>query len=459
MGSLANRFNGAEPIKREASSGLSILVVGGGIAGLGFAIEAYRKGHDVRIIDRRPDFDDYGDIIGIGDSVVHAMDKWPGFLEACRQTPFPRSYDGYKFDGTRIGKLGEGLGMSRSEFHGLLHRYAQNIGIPVRHSAKAVDYTETDEHAVVELESGERLTADIAVAADGIGSRSWRLVAGANEQPISSGFALFRSTFPVEVALRNPALNEVFATAIPDSRLYFGPGSHMVLGITDKDFIWMLTHKDDGTAEEDWAKPADPKAALPYVEGWAPWFKDIINVTPRDGVVDFKLMWRNPREKWVSPGARVVQIGDSAHTFLPTSASGATMALEDAISLAALLHRSGRRDAPLALRIQNKLRFERVTCAQKMGFKNRENFHNTDWDAAAKNPAAILKQVDEWVSRHNPEQYAYDSYDECASHILRGTPFQNTNSPPGHTFKPWTVAELLAYADRGERIVDDGDWS
>ncbi|TDZ18883.1 FAD-dependent monooxygenase fsr3 [Colletotrichum orbiculare MAFF 240422] len=420
-------FNGAEPIKREALSGLSVLVVGGGIAGLGFAIEAYRKGHDVRIIDRRPDFDDYGDIIGIRDSVVHAMKRWPGFLEACRQTPFPRSYDGYKFDGTRIGKLGEGLGMSRSEFHGLLHRYAQNVGIPVRHSAKAVDYTETDEHAVVELESGERLTADVAVAADGIGSRSWRLVAGANEQPISSGFALFRSTFPVEVALRNPALNEVFANAVPDSRLYFGPGSHMVLGITEKDFIWMLTHKDDGTAEEDWAKPADPKAALP--------------------------------EKWVSPGARVVQIGDSAHTFLPTSASGATMALEDAISLAALLHRSGKRDAPLALRIQNKLRFERVTCAQKMGFKNRENFHNTDWDAAAKNPAAILRQVDNWVSRHNPEQYAYDSYDECASHILRGTPFQNTNSPPGHTFKPWTVAELLAYADRGERIVDDGDWS
>ncbi|TDZ73408.1 FAD-dependent monooxygenase fsr3 [Colletotrichum trifolii] len=459
MTSLPNRFNGAEPIKREALSGLSVLVVGGGIAGLGFAIEAYRKGHDVRIIDRRPDFDDYGDIIGIGDSVVHSMEKWPGFLEACRQTPFPRSYDGYKFDGTRIGKLGEGLGMSRSEFHGLLHRYAQNIGIPIRHSAKAVDYTETDDGAVVELESGERLTADIAVAADGIGSRSWRLVAGTNEQPISSGFALFRTTFPVELALGNPALNEVFANAIPDGRLYYGPGSHMVLGITDKDFIWMLTHKDDGTAEEDWAKPADPKAALPYVEGWAPWFKDIINVTPKDGVVDFKLMWRNPREKWVSPRARVVQIGDSAHTFLPTSASGATMALEDAISLAALLHRSGKRDAPLALRIQNKLRFERVTCAQKMGFKNRENFHNTDWDAAAKNPAAILKQVDKWVSRHNPEQYAYDSYDECASHILKGTPFQNTNSPPGHTFKPWTVAELLAYADRGERIVDDGDWS
>lgn len=67
-------------------------------------------------------------------------------------------------------------------------------------------------------------------------------------------------------------------------------------------------------------------------------------------------MWRNPKEKWVSSKARVVQTGDSAHTFLPTSASGATMALEDSFSLAALLHLSGKSNAPLALKVQNKLR-------------------------------------------------------------------------------------------------------
>jgi heterodisulfide reductase subunit A-like polyferredoxin len=47
-------------MKRYPSSGLTILVVGGGIAGLSFAIEAYRKGHDVKILERRPDFKDYG---------------------------------------------------------------------------------------------------------------------------------------------------------------------------------------------------------------------------------------------------------------------------------------------------------------------------------------------------------------------------------------------------------------
>jgi 2-polyprenyl-6-methoxyphenol hydroxylase-like FAD-dependent oxidoreductase len=40
-------------MEREQDTGISILVVGGGIAGLTFAIEAHRKGHNVRVIERR----------------------------------------------------------------------------------------------------------------------------------------------------------------------------------------------------------------------------------------------------------------------------------------------------------------------------------------------------------------------------------------------------------------------
>ena len=39
-------------MKREPRTGIDVLVVGGGIGGLSFAIEAYRKGHDVRVLER-----------------------------------------------------------------------------------------------------------------------------------------------------------------------------------------------------------------------------------------------------------------------------------------------------------------------------------------------------------------------------------------------------------------------
>lgn len=47
-------------MERYPLSGLSILIVGGGIGGLTFAIEAHRKGHDVRVLEKRPNFSGYG---------------------------------------------------------------------------------------------------------------------------------------------------------------------------------------------------------------------------------------------------------------------------------------------------------------------------------------------------------------------------------------------------------------
>ena len=50
----------------------------------------------------------------------------------------------------------------------------------------------------------------------------------------------------------------------------------------------------------------------------------------------------------------MVQVGDSAHSFIPTSGNGATQALEDAITLATCLELGGgSRNAPLAAKIYN----------------------------------------------------------------------------------------------------------
>jgi hypothetical protein len=50
-------------------------------------------------------------------------------------------------------------------------------------------------------------------------------------------------------------------------------------------------------------------------------------------------------------------------------------------------------------------------------------------------------------------------YEKCVDYPINGAPFQNTNTMPGHTFKLWTVGELLELGERGEKIIDDGDWS
>ena len=82
----------------------------------------------------------------------------------------------------------------------------------------------------------------------------------------------------------------------------------------------------------------------------------MVMATPSGKVIDWKLLWRDPQEKWYSPAGRVIQAGDSAHTFLPSSGNGGTQGVEDATSLAACLELAGKDNIPLALKVHNKLR-------------------------------------------------------------------------------------------------------
>ena len=174
-------------------------------------------------------------------------------------------------------------------------------------------------------------------------------------------------------------------------------------------------------------------------------------------------------------------MGDSAHSFLPASGNGATQALEDATSLATCLQLGGRSNAAIATKVHNRLRYERISCAQKMSFVNTQQHHFTDWSAIASNPSMIRTQFPKWVSvqtviggtgrmltpeqvwDHDPEEYAYRKYGEGFLHVVSdgAYPLQNTNFPPGHTHKSWTVEEvrhdLLNNINIGAQL--DGDWT
>ncbi|KAG2418549.1 hypothetical protein HFD88_001650 [Aspergillus terreus] len=453
-------------MERGEDTGISILVVGGGIAGLTFAIEAHRKGHNVQVIEQRLRGETAGELIVITSPALQTPKKWPGFMERARREAVTPTIVMKKFDGTVIGSFPMGIAddpslpIYRSKLHNLLSEYAEQLGIPIEFSATASEFFETDDHGGVVLSDGRRLTADVVVAADGVGSKSRALVVGSNDPPISSGFVLYRVTFPVAPALENPVIAAELGGFNDRTFLHAGPGAHIVTCKTADEICWLLTRKEEGSvAEEDWVKTTTIDKALQAVESWEPFVTELIKATPNHSVLDWKLMWRNPQPRWTSPGGRVVQVGDAAHSFLPTSASGGTMAMEDAYSLAACLDIAGRKDVSLATKVHNYLRFERVSCAQKMGFKNRESFHNTDWDAVAKKPHLFGKIAGDWLLRHDPEQYAYENYGKCAEHLLNGTPFKNTNSVPGYTYKPWTVKELLDASESGKPIEDEGDWS
>jgi hypothetical protein len=101
--------------------------------------------------------------------------------------------------------------------------------------------------------------------------------------------------------------------------------------------------------------------------------------------------------------------------------------------------------------------FERTSCAQKQGFKNREKWEQ-DLDGATKDPFATAKSVGRWLYEHDAEQYVYDNWQACLNHMCSGATFKNTNIPPGYEYEPWTMESLMKTVENGQTAVDAGDW-
>jgi 2-polyprenyl-6-methoxyphenol hydroxylase-like FAD-dependent oxidoreductase len=163
-------------------------------------------------------------------------------METCRQERIPQIGEMHTHDGQFVGCVTFGLSTVRSSFHRSLLQYAAHLGIDVRLSARVVDYFEDSDKGGVVLDTGAKITADLVVAADGIGSRSGVVIKGERDQPTSSGYAMLRATYPTERIRQNPLLRE-FLEDRSSTKGVVGPGAHIITGCSGDNVSWMLTHK------------------------------------------------------------------------------------------------------------------------------------------------------------------------------------------------------------------------
>lgn len=114
--------------------------------------------------------------------------------------------------------------------------------------------------------------------------------------------------------------------------------------------------QDTSAISDRWSFPGKLADVYKVLEGWDPICKRIVSKTPESSLVDWKLIWQDPLRTWVSKQGRIALVGDSAHAFLPTSAQGATQALEDGVTIAICLSRAGKSRIPDALRAFETIR-------------------------------------------------------------------------------------------------------
>ena len=124
--------------------------------------------------------------------------------------------------------------VSRPKLIKALYDYASSLGIEFLFNKRVVDYEDSSEHnrAYAITDKGERLEADVVVAADGIGSKAGRVTSGKEPNTMSSGYSVFRVTYPTSVLREDPFLAEQYrlGPGEPDiCEVYIGPRGNVIV--------------------------------------------------------------------------------------------------------------------------------------------------------------------------------------------------------------------------------------
>ncbi|GAA5837196.1 hypothetical protein JCM11251_005282 [Rhodosporidiobolus azoricus] len=439
-GPYAAYATGKEAVDAQPKTGISAIVVGAGIAGLACAVELALNGHGpITCYDSVAKFSRLGDTIGIMPNAGKILGRWPQLFDTLDpMCGHSRGLSIYRWDGKFIVdqkppplvprdqetpedterreaeekafRESPMFDAHRGDLHQTLLNYARSVGVEVCQGVAVAAYEETDTGASVVI-NGTRHTADVIIAADGVKSKAREIVLGYVDQPKSSGYAIYRAFFDGDRVRQNPVCAHLVENHVDQRNVFIGPDIHFIAaGVKNtKEFSWVLTHLDEADVTESWVAPGKLEDALKVVEGWDPVVKALISCTPPEGLLDWKLVFRDPLPTWVSANGRICLLGDAAHPHLPTSIQGASQGIEDATTIANTLRLCGsKQNIPEALRVYQELRHARTVQTQKLGVQVRNTWHRPrDWDNL--NP-------DDMKLPHSPEIFGHDATAHTNAH-------------------------------------------
>ncbi|KAI0427721.1 hypothetical protein F5Y09DRAFT_333165 [Xylaria sp. FL1042] len=414
-------------------TGIKVIVVGAGFGGLGAAVECHRQGHDVEVYEAFPELKQLGDIISFGPNAGRIFYRWSDGEIVRRMRPLSIDLRKYGFN---IHKYDTGeivinqptpeysveapnFNGHRGELHEVVFNYVRDdLGIPIHLGNKITTYFEDESRSGIVLENGEKISADVVIAADGVRSKARKTVLGYEDKPKSSGYAVWRAWFPNKDMISDP-LTAQYCENGDTFNGWIGPDMHFLFSTikNGSDCCWVLTHPDEHNIDESWSFPGKLSEVKEAIKNWDPMCTRIVSKTPEEMLVDWKLVYRDPLPTWVSPKARILLLGDSAHPFLPTSAQGATQALEDGVCIAVCLRKGGKQNVPISVRAHEKIRYNRVRATQKTGESTRDMWHKTDWEKVKKNPEIIQFPRQDWIFDFDAEKTAEEKYDKVVKEL------------------------------------------
>ncbi len=333
---------------------MNILIVGAGIGGMALAALLKQRGVGCSIVERAGSFDHAGYMLALypmGSRILHGLGLFEEFRQ--RSAPF-KTYEVHNGQGELLHRfdvspMSEQLGYTgqllRKDLVEMLRSAAQDV--PLRMGLGLEHLEQKDGSVHVRFTDGSTGQYDAVIGADGIHSRTRRIIFG-SEPDHETGWGLW--VWWTNLNVSRETIREFWGRG-RFVGLYPTPSLIGAVAAGPRSLIAPEAVDGDGTKVRD---------AFSSMGGVA---ADIISGFPdkTDGLFFWNLNDFRSR-RWVS--GRVALLGDAACAFLPTAGVGASMALESAAVMADELTRTNAEFLPKAFELYEKRRKHRAEMAQ-----------------------------------------------------------------------------------------------
>lgn len=311
----------------------SVLVSGGGVAGLALAHRLAARGADVTVVEQAPAPRAGGYKVDVRGAALQVLDRM-GLLDEARSLRTEvragtvvdaRGRRAASMDGDTFGgRVHDDVELLRGDLHRLLREGA--AGAEHVYGDSIASLEDAGDGVEVELASGRTGRYDVVVGADGLRSRTRNLVLGPDERHVVDlGYYVAVATVPNRLGLDREEVT------------YVGPGRTALVYATAREegaramFLWSsapLGHRDLGREERE-RLLADAYAG----EGWE--VPGLLADVPASPDLLFDSLSQVRAERWSA--GRTVLLGDAAYCASAASGQGTSLALVGAYVLAAAL--------------------------------------------------------------------------------------------------------------------------
>jgi FAD-dependent urate hydroxylase len=312
---------------------LKVVIIGAGIGGLTTGIAMKQAGYQVQIYDRAQELRPAGagislwsngvkvlNHLGLGEKLA-AIGGEMNAMEYRSHTDAPLSYVDLRPLFEQVGQ--RPYPVARTDLQTLL---LEAFGPEDVHLGRACVGVEQDQDTATAIfESGDRVSGDLVVGADGVHSAVRAYVVG---QPVARRYARYVNWNGLVKADPNLCREDLWVIYVGESKR----ASMMPVG-GDRFYFFFGAPMAEGTQVD----PSYRREELAQIfQGWPTPVQNLIEAIDSESTNRLEIGDIDPLERLVK--GRVALLGDSAHATTPTLGQGGCQAIEDAEVLTRYLH-------------------------------------------------------------------------------------------------------------------------